>query len=321
MALKVVRGEDIQVSSILMTIYAKPSAGKTSLAFTADRPLLLDFDRGAHRSSSRTGHIVATVQSWDDVARLDASDVADFDCIIVDTAGAALDCLAAFLMRNNAKLASGPSLTLQGWGALKGTFQNWLTGLRSYGKDVILICHADEQNRDGAVVERIAVSGGSKAEIYNSSDLVGRLGFDGATRVLSFEQSEYMYAKNVGLPPIEIPDASSGEKVLAKVIEDAKTAINIQTEEQRLERDRLSLLRGVFMELEPYSRVFNESLDTLKMDGAPITDGQLLIEIGRMKGIDFDRDAKIFVGGEDEPIEDESVDIPEDVSDAVPTLI
>ena len=54
MTLRIVRSaEPIPVERLNVVVYAQPGIGKTSLAFTADAPLLLDFDKGAHRAANR----------------------------------------------------------------------------------------------------------------------------------------------------------------------------------------------------------------------------------------------------------------------------
>ena len=315
MPLKIIRGEDVQVENLLLTIYARPSAGKTSLAFTANNPLVLDFDRGAHRSSSRTGQAVVQVFRWDDITGMTRADVQDFNTIVVDTAGAACDMIGQHLIMTNARrYANGTSLSLQGWGMLKTTFQTWLSGLRSYGKDVVLICHAEEAQRkqdddEHEAVERIAVPGASKAEIYSKSDLVGRIILDGSDRILSFEQSKYSWAKNVGLPPRPIPDASTGEMLLAQVIDEAKDAINIQTDGQRLERERLSALRESLLALPAESLAFNaKAVEIKESSPSPQTDGKMLMEIALQRGLGFDKVKRAFYG--DEPSVSESGEEP-----------
>lgn len=48
MALKITTANEANtITNIITVIYAAPGIGKTSLAFTADKPLLLDFDKGA----------------------------------------------------------------------------------------------------------------------------------------------------------------------------------------------------------------------------------------------------------------------------------
>jgi len=52
MALKIVSAADpIEVTQLRMMIYGQPGAWKSSVAFTADKPLMLDFDGGAQRSA------------------------------------------------------------------------------------------------------------------------------------------------------------------------------------------------------------------------------------------------------------------------------
>jgi hypothetical protein len=63
MALKIVRSSDpIRVERLNLVIYGPPGVGKSSLAFTADTPLLLDFDQGAHRAANRKD--IVRVAQW-----------------------------------------------------------------------------------------------------------------------------------------------------------------------------------------------------------------------------------------------------------------
>ena len=90
--LKITRAADpITVERLNMVIYGPPGIAKTSLAFTADAPLLLDFDKGSHRAANRKD--VVRVTAWGDVASMTAEDLAPFKTVIVDTAGRALDAL------------------------------------------------------------------------------------------------------------------------------------------------------------------------------------------------------------------------------------
>ena len=93
MALKITRAADpIKVERLNVVIYAPPGIGKTSLAFTAEAPLLLDFDNGSHRAAGRKD--VVRVENWTDVVGITAEDLAPYSTVVVDTAGRALDAIA-----------------------------------------------------------------------------------------------------------------------------------------------------------------------------------------------------------------------------------
>lgn len=234
MALKIVKAtEPMPVENIVLTIYAQPGVGKTSLAFTADKPLLLDFDKGAYRAQNR-GETVP-VSSWADISGMTAEDLAPYSTVVIDTAGRALDSLSADIISANPKAGRGDgSLTLQGFGTLKSRFAQWQAFLRSLHKDLVLAAHLDEQKNGDDVIERIDAQGGSKNEIYKSSDAMCRIRLDNKDqRYLDFDPRQGGYGKNPAqLPKIPFPAPSVQPDTLAKVIAQIKGAINRRTEEQ-----------------------------------------------------------------------------------------
>lgn len=234
-ALRITRASDpITVDRLNMVVYAPPGLGKTSLAFTADRPLLLDFDNGSYRAINRKDAV--RVGDWSDVADTTAEDLAPFRTVIVDTAGRALDCLTADIIRQNPKHGRGGALTLQGYGELKSRFTAFLKLLNSFGKDVVLLAHMDEQRNGDDLIERLDVQGGSKGEIYKAADAMGRLSMVNGKMLLRFSPTDAAFGKNPGqLEPLEVPHFTSPDFAgfLGGVIERTKARLNELTEEQR----------------------------------------------------------------------------------------
>lgn len=234
MAIQITRATDaIKVETLCFTIYSQPGLGKTSLAFTASRPLLLDFDKGAHRAVDRKDTVQVT--DWRDVAGITANDVSGYDTIIIDTVGKALDTLAQDIIRSNSRLSHGGALSQQGWGQLGVRFSAFLKMLRGFGKDVILIAHMDEQKDGDAVKERLKISGGSKDLVLTDSDVIARISIISKQRYLVFSPTETSFGKDpANISEMPVPDAGSSEYAtcLSGVIAAIKEKLNALSEDQ-----------------------------------------------------------------------------------------
>lgn len=231
--LKIVKAtEPMPVANIVLTVYAAPGLGKSTLGFTADKPLMLDFDKGAYRASNRGDAV--TVVKWSDVEAMTPEDLAPYSTIVVDTAGRALDAMGVDIIAKNPKAGRGGNLTLQGYGELKGRFTQWQSFLRSLGKDVVLICHMSEEKNGDDTMERIDAQGSSKNEIYKSSDAMCRIQVDGSgSRFLNFDPREGGFGKNPAqLPRLQFPHPDKNPHFLADVIAQIKGSINRLTEAQ-----------------------------------------------------------------------------------------
>lgn len=292
MALKITRAADpITVERLNLCVYGQPGAGKSSLAFTADAPLLLDFDRGAHRAANRKDTV--QVSAWSDVADMGADDLAPYNTVIVDTAGRALDSLTADIIRRNPKAGRGGALTLQGYGTLKAEFVAWLKALNSYGKDVVLIAHMDEQRNGDELIERLDVQGGSKGEIYKAADAMARLAIRNGQRTLNFNPTDAAFGKNPGqLPVLDIPHPDKDPMFLAGVIKSIKDKLNSQTAEQAKAQMALMAWRDRLAEIADVS-TFNEALSDVK--SAPRAVQAMFAAEATARGLTFDKKAGVYV--------------------------
>lgn len=235
MALKITRASDpIPVERLNIVLYGAPGLGKTSLAFTAEAPLLLDFDNGAHRAPNRKD--VVRVENWADVGNITAEDLAPFKTIVLDTAGRALDAITADIIRTDPKGHKNGALTLPGYGTLKTRFGAFLKLMNSFGKDVILLAHMDEQRNGDDVIERLDVQGGSKGEIYKAADAMGRLTIENGKRWLKFSPTDAAFGKNPAqLDPLPIPGVSDPQFAgfLGRVIDITKERLNSLSDDQK----------------------------------------------------------------------------------------
>ena len=299
MALKIVSATDpLPVKNIVLTVYAAPGLGKSSLAFTATKPLMLDFDKGAHRAAIRQDSVTAS--SWEDVATMTAEDLAPYDTIVVDTAGRALDALSADIIATNPKAGRGDgSLTLQGFGTLKSRFAQWQSFLRSQGKDLVLVCHMDEQKNGDDTQERIDAQGSSRNEIYKSSDAMCRIRLDGKdARYLDFDPRQGGFGKNPAqLPKIAFPDPRTNNHVLADVIATIKGSINKMTEGQAEARKTQDLWAAAIGEAKTADD-FNMLVGVGREQKHTRAMMAMLGEAAKAAGLTFDKESKTYVATE-----------------------
>ena len=233
MALRIVPpSEPIPIETIVLCIYAAPGTGKTSLAQTAEAPLTYDFDNGIYRAFNRKSAV--QVAQWED-ADTTSEELEPFSTIVVDTAGRALDVLSRDIIGNNPKAGRADgSLTLQGFGTLKSRFAQWQSFLRAQGRDIILLCHMDEQKNGDDTTERIDAQGSSKNEIYKVADAMCRIRLDNRdNRYLDFDPRQGGYGKNPAqLKKVPVPNLKDNPLFLAGIIAQIKAALNHLTEAQ-----------------------------------------------------------------------------------------
>lgn len=254
MALKIVTAQQaLQVQNIITVIYGDPGIGKTSLASSASRPILFDFDLGAHRAGKFRKDVVQ-VTKWQEVASLTADDLSGYDTIIVDTAGRMLDCITAYIVETDPKSKRGDGgLNQPGFGKLANIYKNWLNRLRLMGKDIVLIAHAKEDKKGETLIVRPDMTGSSKNELYKSADQMGYMTIDDssgkARKLLSFTPSPGWHAKDSGaLGNMALPDLDQSPDLLADLLQQIKDHINSLSETQLQAQQALQAFRDDCME-------------------------------------------------------------------------
>ena len=248
MTLRIIKSsEPVKVEQIVVSVYSAPGLGKTTLGFTAEAPLLIDYDRGVYRAVNRGDSV--PVRDWRDVETITAADLAPYKTVILDTAGRALDFLTSAIISGNPKQGRGGALTLQGFGELKTRFGAYLKMLRNLGKDVVLNAHMDEQRNGDDVIERLDVQGGSKAEIYKSADAMGRIIMRNNERFIDWNPRENSFGKNPCNLPVH-PFLLGDKKCLADIISTIKSKLNTQAVEEKTDRDAMQDLITAIAEVQ-----------------------------------------------------------------------
>lgn len=190
-------------------------------------------------------------------------------------------------------MGRGGALTLQGYGALKAEFIAWLKLINSFGKDVILIAHMDEQRNGDDVLERLDVQGGSKNEIYKAADAMGRIFIRGNKRELDFTPRENSFGKNPGqLDVLAIPTPGENATFMTGVIASIKEKLNALTDAQLQARKVIDWWSEKIPTLDDLDS-FNDLLGDIKE--APKVCQALFGKAAKKRGFTYDKAAGAYV--------------------------
>ena len=227
MSIKIIKGTDaIPVEHPVFLIFGQPGIGKSSLGYSCETPLLLDYDKGAHRAANRRDTL--QIDQWGDVAELLASPetLAPYATVVKDTVGRCLDVITADIAATDPKKAPGGNLSQQGWGVLKNRFRSHVSALRALGKDVLLIAH-DKEDKDGdSRIVRPDIVGGSYGEVMKVADFVGYLYMSGKDRILDFSPTDRWVGKNPGgWAPFKVPPVGKAQDFMAGLFIQGREAL------------------------------------------------------------------------------------------------
>lgn len=268
----------LNISAIITYIYADPGLGKTSLGFTADKAISFDFDRGAHRTGELRRGAVVPVQQWSDIENIKEQDLADFNTVVIDTVGAMLEAIKTHLLKTSTNRQQDGALKLKAQGLANIKFKQYINTLLSFGKDVVFIAHASEDQSGDQIIYRPELGGKNRNELYRIADIMGYMttvttGEGKNDRVINFRPSPTHHAKNSGAlggetGEVWVPDLKTNPNFLADLISGAKAHINTLTPAQLALSKAVEDLDNWKQSCEEaiYASDLNQLTETLKLD-------------------------------------------------------
>lgn len=205
-------GEFTATKKYRIMIYGIPGMGKTTLALSAPKPLLVDADKGINRIEPRFR--VPNIQPLSYQEILDdliPENVADFETLVFDTGGTLFDFMVPWIIKNNPKSGNGHGgLGLKGYGEISEEFKRLCNFVsNSLNKHLVIVFHAKE-DKDGDITKwRPDIAGQTKNEIWKPIDLGGFIEAQDQKRTVSFNamQERYLAKGNRSVnEKYEIPD-------------------------------------------------------------------------------------------------------------------
>lgn len=294
--------DSIKTETLNCLIYGEPGIGKTSLSFTSKKPLLIDFDSGLQRACYRKDSI--RVDSWKDVIEFQKSkELIEImpNTLIIDTTTAMLDIYIADYVKeiDPKNMRKGGEISLQGYGAMKNVFSQFLDWSKSRKINLIFIAHLSNEQNGDEIKYVPKVTGGSYDILRQTMDLIGYISSNGNKRTIDFRPVDSHIGKDcaeIGL--IEIPHYNSAEfkTCLEDLIDRTLKKMNDLSSNQVEIIKQLDEYKKKTSELENLED-FNKAINTLaKIDnrGIQIQMFNILKESASNKGYGYDKENKIF---------------------------
>lgn len=223
-----------------MILYGSPGVGKTTLALSAPKPVLIDFDRGVSRVKAYHRKTTIVCADYEEVLNdIQSPEVKDCETIIIDTGGSFVTFLQAWAMKTNPSVncqKDGKTISIKGFGAVKQEFQRFTNYVRdTLNKNVIYVFHSDEQkDKDGNPQQRLLCEGAAKNIVWQPCDFGGFVQMVGTSRVISFTPTQEFFAKGCygiegtfSIPTVGPDDAND---FLTKLFEKARSNIASEAE-------------------------------------------------------------------------------------------
>lgn len=142
----------------------------TTVALSAPKPLLLDFDNGVKRVNMAhlDGIDIVQVSSWQDVQQVLQEDLSAYQTIVVDTIGKMMDFIISYKCGTRQP-------QIKDWGGINAEF-SWMTRtLSSLNKNVVFVAHRDTRKEGDDTVFIPALREKSYNSIVTELDLLGYL--------------------------------------------------------------------------------------------------------------------------------------------------
>ena len=233
---------------IRMLIAGYPGIGKTTLALSAPKPLLVDVDLGINRVMASARKDFIQPNSYEELLEDLKGDLSDYETLVIDTGGKLLELMKNYVIKNDVKNAKKDgSLSLQGYGAVAREFSRFMDNCYyNLRKNIVIVFHAVEEKDEEQTKLRILVEGSTKNTVWQNVEIGGFMEIIGKKKTIGFDNCERYFAKaSFGIKGVmEVPelDGTKPNDFLTKLFQLANNNIKKEAvffEEQKQEYEKL----------------------------------------------------------------------------------
>lgn len=228
--------QNYENEKLCMILYGLPGVGKTTLAASAPKPIVIDCDRGMKRVNPEYRCDISNVSSYKDLLEDTKSLGSDYETIIIDTGGSLIELMKEWAMDTEPTATKkNGGFSLPGYGFVKSEFLRLSAELRKK-YNTIFIFHASKEKQEEEFFYDLIVEGAAKTLVWQPADLGAYFFIQNGKRYLGFTPTSNYSAKSAyGISGLmEVPELSGGEPnvFLAKLFE--KVRANIKSESEAL---------------------------------------------------------------------------------------
>ncbi len=248
--MSIVKPDEMNFSNknIVLLIEGKHGVGKTTLALSSKRPLLIDVESGVDRVDAYYRKDTLVCDTWEQLLNdLEISDLSNYDTLVIDTLGSAIDLMTPYLIAQNPKYKQDTSnqLSMKGWGAVKVELKNLIKVCREKKKDLIIITHC-KADKDGETTIYVPDIGGSmKDDIFNDIDLACFMETIGNKRTINFTPTDRFSAKGnhgiVGVYEIKNLENHEANDTIAELFKAYREELQQEVVENKKYNDLMTL--------------------------------------------------------------------------------
>lgn len=256
---------------IRLLIAGYPGIGKTTLALSAPKPLLIDVDRGTDRVEARYRTDFIQPNNYEELLEdLVPLNLNDYETLVIDTGGQLIKLMSAYVIKQNAKNGQRDgSLSLKGYGAVGREFARFVDYCYyQLNKHVVIVFHAKEEKDGDNTRLRIFVEGQTKDNVWQPMDLGGFMEMQNNVRTIGFTNCERYYAKGThGIHGVyTIPELKGNQnKFLADLFNQINKNINTEAKEAEKEKKEYQKIIDTVKEATEAITTPSEAMEVLEL--------------------------------------------------------
>ena len=202
--------------NIIMIVSGLPGVGKTTLAFSAPKPILIDVDNGVKRVKPEHRKDTILVKTYEELLNdIKSKEFKEYKTAIIDTTGAFVELLKDWAMRNNPSACKkGGGISIQGYGIVKSEFLRFSSELKKTHNVIYLFHTTKDKDKDGNPVYDLMCEGAARETVWQPADLGAYFQIIGNKRYLCFSPTqEYSAKSSYGIKGmIEVPELEEGDQ-------------------------------------------------------------------------------------------------------------